>query len=101
MTLEELQKEAGSRDCVVVKRGEWEAAERMLPKDPDSETPGKEWMIFVEDSWNEMGLCAHSIRSAVENLVAICQDMDNGEVIEMKIMRDDKTPEEIKALPDI
>ena len=63
-------------DCVVVKREEWEAAERMLPKDPDSETPGKEWMIFVEDSWNEMGLCAHSIRSAVENLVAICQDMD-------------------------
>ena len=28
MTLEELQKEAGSRDCVLVKRGEWEDIKR-------------------------------------------------------------------------
>lgn len=69
--------------------------------DPKTETPGKEWCIFVWDSENDMGLAAHSVRSAVENLVAILDVIEDGDIVEMKIQREDKTPAELAALPEL
>lgn len=68
-------------------------------KDPDTADEGKEWCIFVWDSVNDMGLALHSRKSACHNLCAILEDMDNGDTVDFKVVRDDKTPAEIAALP--
>ncbi len=72
-----------------------------LMADPKCETPGKEWCIFVEDDFNDMGKLLNSRFSAVQNLVAILEEMDDGESITMTISRKDMTKAEIKALPEL
>ncbi len=68
--------------------------------DPDTADEGKEWCIFVWDSVNDMGECAHGRMSAKQNLDAIIDEMEDGDVVEMRIRRKDMTPEELAALPD-